>query len=213
MPKLIASVEPDNEQYRQSEEALVKYIALAKQQQQSGAQPLPQVGKPLTVGGNYPAATELQARLQLEGDLPGAAQPQPTEAVPVRPASTGPQAAGLKGKLQGALKAGKKKVGLASKPVDSPKESAPARPQPEAAQALPPVYTQELADGVSHYEARHGYTVDGKLTPAGDFQPQHPHDRARGAAGRLPGALALAAERVRERAPDGESAGVHAARF
>ena len=26
-------------------------------------------------------------------------------------------------------------------------------------------YTQELSDAVKHYQARHGYTVDGQLTP------------------------------------------------
>jgi len=69
VPKLIASAEPDNEEYRQTEQALVKYLDLAKQQKVSGAEDLPTVAKPVSVGGAYPALDALVARLQLEGDL------------------------------------------------------------------------------------------------------------------------------------------------
>ncbi|MEO6912046.1 MAG: L,D-transpeptidase family protein [Edaphobacter sp.] len=70
VPKLIAGVEPDSEQYRQTEMALGHYLALAKQQQEDGSQPLPAVAKAVTVGERYEAAAELLKRLQLEGDAP-----------------------------------------------------------------------------------------------------------------------------------------------
>jgi murein L,D-transpeptidase YcbB/YkuD len=77
VPKLIAGVEPNSEQYRNTEQALGRYIGLAKQQAQSGAQLLPTVAKALSVGQEYPAVDALLARLQLEGDLPAdAAQPK-----------------------------------------------------------------------------------------------------------------------------------------
>ena len=69
VPKLIATVEPDNDQYRATEDALAKYLDLAKQQEASGAQALPDVAKAVSVGGSYAAADALAARLKLEGDL------------------------------------------------------------------------------------------------------------------------------------------------
>ncbi|MDW5265780.1 MULTISPECIES: murein L,D-transpeptidase [Acidobacteriaceae] len=69
VPKLIAGVEPDSEQYRQTEAALGHYLDLAKQQQADDAQPLPMVEKAVTVGEHYAAAPELLKRLQLEGDV------------------------------------------------------------------------------------------------------------------------------------------------
>ena len=71
VPKLIASVEPDSEQYRKTEVALGEYIELAKQQAESpdSSQPLPTVVKPVGVGESYAAVGALTARLQLEGDL------------------------------------------------------------------------------------------------------------------------------------------------
>nr|WP_246301725.1 L,D-transpeptidase family protein [Granulicella arctica] len=68
VPQLLASVEPDSEVYRQTEQALVHYMDLAKQQQQANADPLPMVANPVSQGGSYPAAQELWQRLQLEGD-------------------------------------------------------------------------------------------------------------------------------------------------
>jgi len=68
VPKLIAGVEPDSEDYRKTEQALAQYIDLAKQQEQAGADPLPMVAKAVAVGGTYPAADALLTRLQLEGD-------------------------------------------------------------------------------------------------------------------------------------------------
>jgi murein L,D-transpeptidase YcbB/YkuD len=77
VPKLIAGVEPDSEQYRRTEQALGQYIELAKQQAESGAEPLPTVAKALSVGQEYPAVDALLARLQVEGDMPAdAAQPK-----------------------------------------------------------------------------------------------------------------------------------------
>ncbi|WP_433967390.1 L,D-transpeptidase family protein [Tunturiibacter gelidiferens] len=70
VPKLIAGVEPDSEQYRQTEAALSHYMDLAKQQGQTQTEPLPTVAKPVAAGGAYPALPALLARLQLEGDAP-----------------------------------------------------------------------------------------------------------------------------------------------
>src|SRR3984885_14883124 len=68
VPKLIAGVEPDSDDYRKTEQALAPYLDLAKQQQQEGAEPLPTVIKTVSVGDSYPAVGALLARLQLEGD-------------------------------------------------------------------------------------------------------------------------------------------------
>lgn len=83
VPKLIAGVEPDSEQYRQTEQALARYLDLAKQQQAEGAQPLAKVEKPVTVGEHYAEAGELWKRLRLEGD---AAAGDEAEAAGERPA-------------------------------------------------------------------------------------------------------------------------------
>jgi L,D-transpeptidase YcbB len=68
VPKLIAGVEPDSDDYRKTEQALARYLDLAKQQQQEGAEPLPTAIKTVSVGDSYPAVGALLARLQLEGD-------------------------------------------------------------------------------------------------------------------------------------------------
>jgi len=70
VPKLIAGVEPNSEQYRKTEAALVHYIDLLRQQPSAKPAPLPDVTKPITVGQTYPAIAALLARLQLEGDAP-----------------------------------------------------------------------------------------------------------------------------------------------
>ena len=70
VPKLIASVEPNSEQYRKTEAALAHYIDLVKQQAQAKSAPLADVAKPIAVGQSYPEAAALLARLQLEGDAP-----------------------------------------------------------------------------------------------------------------------------------------------
>jgi murein L,D-transpeptidase YcbB/YkuD len=105
VPKLIAGVEPDSVEYRQTEAALAHYLELAKQQEQTQAEPLPTVDKPVSVGGAYPSAGALLTRLQLEGDAAPDAQSSTT------------------------------------------------------------VFNSTLSDAVKHYQHRHGYTEDGKLTP------------------------------------------------
>jgi L,D-transpeptidase YcbB len=76
VPKLIATVEPNSDEYRQTEAALAHYLDLAKQQTQANAEPLPTVVKPVSIGGDYPNLIDLESRLQLEGDLaPSAGDP------------------------------------------------------------------------------------------------------------------------------------------
>ena len=78
VPKLIATVEPDSDEYRKTEAALAHYLDLAKQQAQANEEPLPTVTKAVSVGGTYPDLAGLESRLQLEGDLaPTTATPQP----------------------------------------------------------------------------------------------------------------------------------------
>ena len=57
VPRLIARVEPDSEQYRKTEAALGHYLELAKQQAETPelSQPLPMVTKPVCVGESYAA--------------------------------------------------------------------------------------------------------------------------------------------------------------
>jgi murein L,D-transpeptidase YcbB/YkuD len=68
VPKLIAGVEPDSDDYRKTEQALAHYLDLGKQQEQERVEPLPMVTKAVSVGESYPAAGALLTRLQLEGD-------------------------------------------------------------------------------------------------------------------------------------------------
>jgi murein L,D-transpeptidase YcbB/YkuD len=70
VPKLISSVEPDSEDYRKTEKALVHYLDLQKQQEQSAADSLPAISKAVSVGEPYLAADALLTRLELEGDAP-----------------------------------------------------------------------------------------------------------------------------------------------
>ncbi len=79
VPKLIASVEPDSDEYRKTEEALAHYLDLAKLQEQAGAEPLPMVKKAISVGETYPAVSDLLTRLQLEGDAAEDAALKPDE--------------------------------------------------------------------------------------------------------------------------------------
>ncbi len=78
VPKLIAGVEPNSEQYRKTEAALGHYIDLLRQQPQANPAPLPDVTRPVTVGQPYPALASLLARLQLEGDAPSDEKPSTT---------------------------------------------------------------------------------------------------------------------------------------
>jgi L,D-transpeptidase YcbB len=109
VPKLIAGVEPDSEEYRKTEAALAHYLDLARQEEQARAESLPTVAKPVSIGGAYPAAGALLTRLQLEGDAESGSAPSTATA------ST--------------------------------------------------VFDSTLSDAVKHYQHRHGYTEDGKLTP------------------------------------------------
>src|ERR1700722_3529515 len=78
VPKLIATVEPDSDEYRKTEAALAHYLDLAKQQAQANEEPLPTVTKAVSVGSAYPDLAGLESRLQLEGDLaPTTGTPQP----------------------------------------------------------------------------------------------------------------------------------------
>ena len=160
VPKLIRSVEPDSEQYRKLEEALGHYLDLAQQQAASPdlSQPLPTVAKPIGSGSPYPAADALQARLQLEGDMPGP-PPAPTPApAPAAPAAR-PNPAQALGQAIGKVK--NDIVAKTHGPATAP--ATVAAPPPHAAST---VYTQNLSDAVQHYQARHSLVPDGKLTPA-----------------------------------------------
>jgi L,D-transpeptidase YcbB len=79
VPGLIAKVEPDSEQYRKMEEALGRYIKLAKEQEDSPEvfQPLPMVTKTLSIGDPLPDKMDLEPRLWLEGDIPLPSDPIP----------------------------------------------------------------------------------------------------------------------------------------
>jgi murein L,D-transpeptidase YcbB/YkuD len=68
VPQLLTAAEPDSEIYRQTEQALVHYMDLVKQQ--ANADPLPEVAKAVGTGESYHSAAQLWARLQLEGDTP-----------------------------------------------------------------------------------------------------------------------------------------------
>ena len=115
VPRLVNSIEPDNDEYRALERALPQYLELAKKQ--GDAAPLPNVATPLAPGASYAGEESLRSRLQLEGDLGG---------LPAGPEGEGRTAA-----------------------------------SPAAAN----VYSQDLAEGVAHYQARHGIASDGKLNP------------------------------------------------
>ena len=87
---VVASIEPQNPLYKNTEAALPRYIALAKQQDANPQQPLPglNAAKPIEAGGHYPAADALLTRLQLEGDAPNSDAPSPDANAPAKPAST-----------------------------------------------------------------------------------------------------------------------------
>ena len=72
LPTLVAGVEPDSDQYRQTEQALAQYLGLVREQQQAAADPLPSVAKTVSVNESYPGAAALLTRLRLEGDAEAA---------------------------------------------------------------------------------------------------------------------------------------------
>ncbi|HTH52880.1 MAG TPA: L,D-transpeptidase family protein [Edaphobacter sp.] len=77
VPKLLQTVEPNSDLYRRDEQALAHYIDLAKQQEQQGLHPLPDVSAPIAPGHAYEASQQLFDRLKLEGDLDdSAAEPE-----------------------------------------------------------------------------------------------------------------------------------------
>lgn len=65
---VLASVEPQSDEYRRTEAALQKYIALAAK---PALPALPAAGSPVSAGGSYAGAAQLAARLKLLGDLDG----------------------------------------------------------------------------------------------------------------------------------------------
>ncbi|MGI4831093.1 MAG: L,D-transpeptidase family protein [Janthinobacterium lividum] len=172
VPKLIASVEPDSEQYRGAETALVRYEGLARQQADANTQPLPDVTT-LSPGGQYSNIGALTARLQLEGDLPGgstedgtpATEPIKAPSVPTDTGAGGSKVKAAAGKLKGKLGGqfaklkGANDASSAEKPANTPVNQTAAPSVPSG----PGTYTRELADAVKHYQQRHGINPDGKL--------------------------------------------------
>ena len=67
VPKLLSSVEPEAEGYRALEEALPKYLKMAKAEASTPREPLLMVTKPLNPGDAYAEEEELEARLEMEG--------------------------------------------------------------------------------------------------------------------------------------------------
>jgi murein L,D-transpeptidase YcbB/YkuD len=188
VPALIRKVEPDSDQYRATEVALARYLALARLQAAAAAPPLPQVEKTgVGVTGEYSAAGPLLARLQLEGDAPGdypyhpagaPAAPQPGQTQPAPPAAA-PHlnpAQQLGAKIGSAEKLGSRTLagaqqlihrgarGKVSGGTAAPPANAPVPPGFNPPH-LPPVYTAELAAAVKNYQHRHGLAEDGRLTP------------------------------------------------
>ncbi len=68
VPKLIAEVEPDSDDYRSTEAALSHYLELEKLQESQPVENLITVSRPLSVGDTYQAGEELEKRLTFEGD-------------------------------------------------------------------------------------------------------------------------------------------------
>ena len=168
VPKLIASVEPDSDLYRKTEDALAKYLQLAQQQASDPVlvKPLPTVAAPLAAGSTYSAAEALHARLQLEGDMPPPPPPAPVPPPPAPTPKPKSRAAAAKasinnafGKVAGEVRSHTRRAGSQSS------ASASSAPPPLPPHIPSTVYSADLADGIKHYQERHGFTVDGKLTP------------------------------------------------
>jgi L,D-transpeptidase YcbB len=164
VPGLISKVEPDSDQYRATEAALVRYLDLAQMQAAAAAPPLPAVAKPgVATGESYPATGQLLARLQLEGDAAGE---YPYHATPLAQPNAQPQ-----GLPQAKRRLGSRTIGRAERLLHRPRsasrtaKAAPPVPPAFNPPVLPPVYTRALADAVKNYQHRHGLVEDGKLTP------------------------------------------------
>ena len=167
IPKLIATVEPDSDQYRKTEAALAHYMDLAKKQAADPdlQKPLPAVTAPLSSGERYAAADALEARLQLEGDMAAPPPPPPTAAPAPLPASTKTQPKTSIGRAIG--KVGDQLRSRTHRSAATAAAATPAAvtPPPAPVHVAKTVYSAEMSDAVKHYQERHGYTQDGKLTP------------------------------------------------
>jgi murein L,D-transpeptidase YcbB/YkuD len=76
VPHILSMLEPQNPIYIATEQALPRYLTLAKQQAMSPPQPLPQVSSVgVNIGGYYPALEPLLQRLELEGDASSTVTP------------------------------------------------------------------------------------------------------------------------------------------
>ena len=71
---LVNSVEPNNPIYKSTEDALSRYVDLAKQESAQPQQPLPAVGKAISPGGSYPAIAQLAQKLAFEDGNQAAGQ-------------------------------------------------------------------------------------------------------------------------------------------
>ena len=173
VPGLIRSVEPDSDRYRATEAALAHYLELARMQLAANAPALPSVpAGGVGVGSSYAGATDLWARLQLEGDAPGAypyhppqakpALPHPTsEPVPAPPANKPRFGQKTIARAEGMLqRRGRRRN---TRPATSATPAAP--PPPYDPERLPPVYTAAMADAVKHFQHRHALDETGRLTP------------------------------------------------
>jgi murein L,D-transpeptidase YcbB/YkuD len=85
IPALIDSVEPPFVRYRQTREALLRYIELART---DDGEKLPAPGKPVDPGSSYSGAPRLRRLLKLVGDLPADA-PAPSDPDTYDPALVG----------------------------------------------------------------------------------------------------------------------------
>ncbi len=178
VPKLIATVEPDSDQYRKTEDALARYLKLAQQQVALNPQPLPPVTAAIAAGGHYADAEALAARLQLEGDLAGDSAPATPVQTPDSPSSkplgdAAPPAAPATRTAAAKASLGKAFGNVRNKVQGKLHGNKAATPAAASEAAAPPpqhvpstVYTSELADAVKHYQDRHSLVADGKLTPA-----------------------------------------------
>jgi len=167
VPALIRSVEPDSEQYRATEAALANYLRLAREQEIANAPPLPDVPADarksgVAAGEEYRAAGQLLARLQLEGDAPGAyplALTQPAQAASQPKKPRLPRTAKALASAESLLH--RHRLGSPAPAAQSASPSAPVFNPPN----LPPVYTAAMAGAVKLYQHRHGITDDGRLNP------------------------------------------------
>lgn len=173
VPGMVRKVEPDSETYRATEAALGRYLQMAKVQAAANAPVLPAVAKGgVGVGGDYAAATDLMARLQLEGDAAGEYPYYPPQSQTSSPVSNGEA---QRPQQNGKPRFGAKTIAKAqqlllhrsagAKAKQDTSQQAAAPPSGYLPLHLPPVYSAELAAAVKHYQARHALEGDGRLTP------------------------------------------------